>query len=73
MKKNCNRCNRYLDFSVFKPSNRTNDGFQSYCKECAEKVRLAAKDRYEKDAAYRERVKKIKEKNTTQILNIKKK
>ena len=60
MKKNCNRCKRYLDFSVFKPSNRTNDGLQSCCKECAEKVRLAAKDRYEKDTAYRERVKKNK-------------
>ena len=60
MKKNCNRCKRYLDFSVFKPSNRTNDGLQSCCKECAEKRRLTAKKRYENDAAYRERVKKNK-------------
>ena len=46
MIKSCSRCRQELASSMFKPSSRTKDGLQVYCKICAEENRIRAKERY---------------------------
>jgi hypothetical protein len=62
MKKKCTGCRQSLDLLKFKVSDRTKDGLQTKCQDCAEKAKLKQRERYSDPEYQQKKLESLREK-----------